>query len=150
MPRMLVLATTIAVLFAAGPAGALDATGIDIIGLRLGMQEAEVLAQLGQQGYAMSRTTDLIAGNTRDGRLQVTLSNKRGVTEIRYSFHGSSMDEPAKINEAIFSRFGVPDQTGPLMWCKAVGQDRICPSNQPSLTFLPESLTLLLRARADR
>jgi hypothetical protein len=143
--RRIVLATAVTALVAAGPARALDAAGVDIIGPRLGMQEAEVVARLKQQGYALTRTREAITANTMDGRMMVALSPERGVTQISYVFLGRGAGEPEDIRTAVLTRFGDPDQAKPLTWCRAVGRDGICPHNQAALTFSPESLTLVLR-----
>ena len=141
--RRLTLATAIMALLVADPARAFDAA--DIKGLLLGMQEPEVIAQLEHEGYTASHTPDGVEVNTIDGRVRIALSAGRGVTEISYVFRSRGPGEPAKIREAILDRFGAPDQIKPPTWCQAVGKDGVCPPNQASLTFLPESLTLLLR-----
>ena len=124
--------------------------GADIIGLRLGMSEADVVARLAHQGYVVSSTLEAITANTMDGRLRIVLSAERGVTEISYAFYGRGAGAPAKIREAIIIRFGDPDQANPPTWCRAVGQDGICPRDQASLTFLPDPLTLRLTAGQGR
>lgn len=134
-----------AALLATGSAWGFDATGVDIIGLRLGMPEPEVVARLAKQGYTVKATPEAILAKTLDGRLQIALSPSRGVTEIRYTFTGRDMDSPRKIREAVLVRFGDPNQATPPTWCRTVGPDGICPDNQASLTFLPDELTLLLR-----
>ncbi len=138
-------ATILAALLATGPAWGFDATGVDIIGLRLGMPQSEVVASLAKQGYTAKSTPEAILAKTRDGRLQVALSPSRGVTAIRYTFTGHEMGAPEKIREAVMVRFGDPNQATPPTWCRTVGSDGMCPSNQASLTFLPDELTLLLR-----
>jgi len=143
--RRKIPAMAMAALLASSPSRAFDATGADIIGLHLGMPEAEVVASLAHQGYEMTRTPDSIAAKTMDGRVLVTWSAERGVTRIHYSLWGRT-SAPAKIQEAILDRFGNPDQAKPMTWCRAIGQDGLCPTDQASLTFLPESLTLLLTA----
>ncbi|WP_428490279.1 hypothetical protein [Rhodopila sp.] len=133
----------------AAPVHAFDPAGVDIIGLRLGMQAPEVIACLGRQGYKPNLTPTVITANTMDGRLQVILSAERGVTEVRYVFRGHGAGELALIPESVRARFGDPDQTKPPTWCRAVSSDGTCPGAEPSLTFLPESLTLILRGQAD-
>ncbi|WP_428537184.1 hypothetical protein [Rhodopila sp.] len=133
----------------AGPACAFDPAGVDIIGLRLGMQIPEVVSCLGRQGYKPNLTPTVITANTLDGRLKVMVSAERGVTEVRYVFRGHGAGELAFIPESVRARFGDPDQAKPPTWCRAVSPDGTCPDGEPSLTFLPETLTLILRAQAD-
>ncbi|MGD0108833.1 MAG: hypothetical protein ABSC06_33085 [Rhodopila sp.] len=147
--RRIASAVAMATLLAAGPASAFDAAGVEIIGLHLGMPDTEVVARLAHQGYALTRTQEAIAADTKDGSVQVALSADRGVTEIRYVFNNRGVGGPAKISEAVMIRFGNPDQASPPTWCLAVGRDGVCPGSQASLTFLPDALTLLLRVEAD-
>jgi hypothetical protein len=142
-------AIAFAAFLAAEPAHAFDAAGADIIGLRLGMSESEVVAELAHQGYAARPTQKAITANTKDGRLQVVLSAAQGVIEITYVLYDRGAGAPAKISEAILGRFGDPNQATPPTWCRAVGKDGICPADQASLTFLPPSLTLRLMAGRD-
>ena len=143
-------AIAIATFLAAGAVHAFEAAGADIIGLRLGMSEADVNARLAHQGYVVTSTDGTIRANTMDGRLQIALSADRGVTEISYAFYGRGAGAPAKIHEAIIIRFGDPDQANPATWCRTVGRDGICPRDQASLTFLPDPLTLRLTAGQGR
>lgn len=133
---------------AAGPVRAFDPIGVDIIGLRLGMQATEVVSCLTHQGYKPSVNSTVITADTLDGRLKVRLSAERGVTEIHYVFRGRGAGELAQIPESVLTRFGDPDQAKPPTWCRAATPDGTCPDGGPSLTFLPESLTLILRAQA--
>ncbi|MDB5398292.1 MAG: hypothetical protein QOD93_7267 [Acetobacteraceae bacterium] len=144
--RRLASATAIAALLVTAPAHGFDAAGVDIIGLRLGMPGPEVVARLAAQGYAVSDTPQAITATTRDGRLHVALSAGHGVTEISYVFSGRRSGEPAGLRQSIVTRFGNPSQPTPPTWCRAVGPDGMCPKDQASLSFLPDSLTLLLRS----
>jgi hypothetical protein len=144
--RRVAAAIAIATFLTAGPTLAFEAAGADIIGLRLGMSESDVVARLAHQGYAVISTPETITANTMDGRLQIVLSADRGVTEISYAFYGRGAGAPAKIHEAIIIRFGDPNQATPPTWCRAVGSDGTCPREQASLTFLPDPLTLRLTA----
>ncbi len=146
--RRIALAAAMAALLAAGPVRAFDASGADIIGLRLGMPETEVLARLGRQGYVPKQTPGAIEASTLDGRLQIVLSADRGVTEIRYIITGRRRGDPVEVQASIIFRFGAPNQASPPGWCRAVGRDGMCPPDQASLTYLPETLTMLLRAQA--
>ena len=134
---------------AGGPARAFDPTGVDIIGLRLGMQATEVVSCLGQQGYKPGLAPTLITANTMDGYLKVILSAGSGVTQINYVFRGRGAGELAQIPASVLARFGEPDQVEPPTWCRAVSSAGTCPDGKPSLTFLPASLTLILRAQAN-
>jgi hypothetical protein len=145
--RLIVLAA--AALFAAGAAFGFDAAGVDIIGLRLGMEEAEVVSQLKHQGIAATESGETISAKTMDGRLQIALSAERTVTEIRYVFGGRGQGGPARVREAILTHFGDPNQADPPAWCREVGPNGHCPADQASLTFDLASLTLVLRVPAD-
>jgi hypothetical protein len=138
--------TAIAAFLAAGSAHAFEAAGADIIGLRLGMSDVDVVAELATQGYALSRAQGLITSNTRDGRLRVVLSAEHGVTEITYVFYRRGVGGSAKLQDAIMTRFGDPNQAMPPTWCRAVGRNGLCPADQATLTFLPDTLTMRLTA----
>ena len=135
---------------AATPALSFDPAGADIIGLRLGMTEPEVADRLMSQGFTVTRAPGAVMANTMDGRLTAAITPERGVTDIRYVFHGRGAGAPAKIREAIMIRFGDPDQATPPTWCRSVGPDNTCPANEASLTFWPDSLTLRLTEGADK
>ena len=145
-----VSAIVFAAFLAAAPIHAFEAAGADIIGLRLGMSESEVVAELARQGYVAHTTPQAITADTKDGRLQVALSAELGVREISYALYDRGAGAPAKIRESILGRFGDPNQATPPTWCRAVGRDGICPADQASLTFLPASLTLRLTAGQDK
>jgi hypothetical protein len=147
--RRLASTAVIAALLAAGSAHAFDPTGVDIIGLHLGMRESDVVVRLASQGYAATRAPGAIAANTKDGRVEVAVSAEHGVTQITYIFNDHMVGARSKIHEAIMMRYGAPDQATPLTWCRAVGHDGICPAKQPTLTFLPGSLTLQLSSEAE-
>jgi hypothetical protein len=144
--RRVASAIAIAAFLAAGPVHAFEAAGTDIIGLRLGMSESEVITELAYQGYTVNRAPGVITCDTKDGRLRVVLSADHGVTQIIYVFYGRGVGGPVKIREAVQTRFGDPDQAKPPTWCRAVGRDGLCPANQATLTFLPDSLTIRLTA----
>lgn len=148
--RRTILAMAAMAALAATPARCFDALGADIIGLRLGMAEPEAIERLTRQGYSVTRAPGTIVANTMDGRLTAAISAERGVTDIRYVFHGRGAGAPAKIREAVLIRFGDPDQAAPPAWCRSVGQDGTCPANEASLTFLPDSLTLRLTEGANK
>ena len=140
----------IATFLAAGSAGAFEPAGADIIGLRLGMPEAGVVAGLTEQGYIAAQGPEAITTTTKDGRLEVVMSAERGVTEITYVFFGRGTGAPIKIHDSIVLRFGNPDQAAPPTWCRAVGKDGICLANQASMTYLQDALTLRLTAGRSR
>jgi hypothetical protein len=146
--RSMASMVAIAAILAAAPARGFDANGTDILGLRLGMEEPEIIARLKSQGYFASGTSDAIMADTKDGQLQVMLTAGRGATEIRYAFTGHRMNEPAVLRESVMLRFGDPNQAKPPAWCRAVGSDGRCPADQASLTFLPQALTLILKSEA--
>jgi hypothetical protein len=138
-----------AVALAAAPANAFDPAGADIIGLRLGMPEAAIVATIRDQGFAVSRDQGALLARTRDGRLMIDVAGAQGAWRIRYVFTGHGPGEPEKIEAAIVDRFGPPDQARPMAWCQAVGRDGLCPAHAPSLRFLPGSLTLLLQSGSE-
>jgi hypothetical protein len=148
--RRLATTITIASLLAAGPAWAFEPTGADIIGLHLGMSEADATAALTEQGYAVDRGPDAFTATTKDGRLQVAVSPERGVTDITYVFLWRGAGAPIKIRDSIVLRFGNPDQATPPTWCRAVGKDGVCPANQAYMTYLQDALTLRLTAGRGR
>jgi hypothetical protein len=139
-------AVVIAAVLAVRPGAAFDAAGADIIGLRLGMSEAEIGLRLAHQGYTVTPTAEGITAATKDGLLRAVLSAERRATAISYTFYGRGAGAPTKIREAILTRFGDPDQATPPTWCRAPIGDGICPTDQASLTYLPDSLTLRLTA----
>jgi hypothetical protein len=142
--RRITSAIAIAALLTIGPIHAFEAAGADILGLRLGMSGSDVIARLALQGYTAHGTPEAITAVTRDGQLRAVLSPDQGVTEITYVFYARGMGGPDKIQDSIMTRFGDPNQAKPPAWCRAVGQDGICPPDQASLTFLSDSLTLRL------
>ena len=135
----------LAIALVALTAAAFDPQGADVIGLRLGMPEAEVVAALGRQGFAAARDHDALVARTRDGTLTIGLIDGR-VGEIRYEFQGRGTGEADKIATSILDRFGSPNQANPMGWCRANGSDGKCPPQAASLIFFPETLTLVLRA----
>lgn len=147
--RRVASAIAIAAFLAAGPAYAFEAAGADIIGLHLGMSESDVAAALANQGYAMTRKQGVITSDTKDGRLRVVMSDERGVTKIIYVFYGRGVGGSSKIQDSVMTRFGDPNQAKPPTWCRAVGRDGLCPADQATLTFLPDSLTVRLVAGQD-
>jgi hypothetical protein len=154
--RPLVSAITMAALLAAAPAYAFDATGADILGLRLGMSETDVAARLARQGFPLTRLPDGCSGGdgclvtakavTKDGELRIAFAGESGATLVRYVFLGHGPTEPERLKAAMIDRFGRPDQQKPMMWCRAVAADGSCPHQQASLSFVPETLTVTLKA----
>ena len=154
--RQMVATAAVAMLLAGSPAEALDTSGVDILGMRLGMSEADIVNQLAHQGFAPTRQAGACSPSdtcevtlnavTKDGVLRVTVSRGTGAERFKYVFLGRGTGEPRKIEAAIIDRFGYPDQRQPMAWCRAVGTDGFCPPDQASLTFWPESLTIVLKA----
>jgi hypothetical protein len=154
--RPLVSAITMAALLAAAPAHAFDATGADILGLRLGMSETDVAARLTRQGFPMTRLPDgcsdggrcLVTAKavTKDGELHIAFAAEMGATLVRYVFLGHGAAGLERLMAAMIDRFGRPDQQKPMAWCRAVATDGSCPNQQASLSFVPETLTVTLKA----
>jgi hypothetical protein len=84
--RRAALIIAMVAMLAVGNSKAFDAAGADIIGLRLGMPEAEILARLAGQGFSVTRSQGSLMTTTRDGRLTVDLGADRGAWQIRYAF----------------------------------------------------------------
>ncbi len=120
-----------------------------------------------------NRTCATITARTRDGELAIRLAPDAGdpeasraatmlpaatrpetalgdpalkVARISYTLRGTGPGEPTMIRASILERFGPPDQSSPMAWCQPVGMDGRCEADQPSLAFLPDTLTLVLRA----
>jgi hypothetical protein len=141
--RNLILAAT--AILATTPAYALDPSGADIIGLRLGMPETEAIPRLSKQGYPVTKVRDGLTATTRDGKLMIGLAPDRTIRLVQYAFTGRGSGEPDKIRESINDRFGMPNQMKPPTWCRHANNGQ-CPPDDASLTFLPETLTLILRS----
>ncbi len=141
--RASVLAIIVAL--AALPARAFDATGADIIGLRLGMSEADLVTGLKRQGFQVGHDKGTLTASTRDGQITIELAGDRGAQEIRYVFTGRMAGEPEQIRASVINRFGAPNQAKPMAWCRTVSRDGSCPDDHASLTYKPESVTLVLR-----
>lgn len=148
--RSLAVVVTLVVVLAATAGQAFDPAGVDIIGLRLGMPEAEIVTTLQRQGFAVAHDHGALTARTRDGQLSIDLSEAQAVRLIRYTFSGNGVGEALKIRTSVLDRFGRPDQADPMVWCRAVGRNGVCPEDQASLTFLPATLTLVLRAGLPR
>jgi hypothetical protein len=154
--RNIAPAMMMAALFAAAPGHAFDASGADVLGLRLGMAETEIVDRLARQGVPVTRLIDpcedhdtcvsTLKASTRDGQLTISVSAGTGMKQVQYMFRGRAMDEPATIKAAMSERFGRPDQQTPMRWCRTVAADGACLRQQATLTFLPETLTMILKA----
>jgi hypothetical protein len=135
-------------LLGAAPSNAFDPSGVSITGLRLGMPEAEIVAAIRRQGFALTHDHGALIAKTRDGRLIVDLTEDQAALRIRYVFNGNGAGEPEKILASVLDQFGPPNQAQPIAWCGAVGHDGNCPADAASLSFLPETRTLLLQKAA--
>ena len=144
--RRMAFVVAMAILLPVTPGKALDATGTDIIGLRLGMPERQIVAVLQHQGFAVARDHGALTARTRDGQLTIDLAANGAVRQIRYVFTGHGAGEPQTIRASMLDRFGPPDQAIPMAWCQAARPNGTCPASRASLTFRPETLTLVLRA----
>jgi hypothetical protein len=137
-----------AILLAGTPSFAFDAAQVDIIGLHLGMADTAVTAALRVQGYTVTHDHGALLAKTLDGQLAVDIGPDHAAHEIRYTLRGAGVGEGDKIQASVIDRFGPPNQSKPMGWCRAIKRDGMCPPGAPSLTFRPETLTLLLRASA--
>lgn len=138
-------ALTMALLLVAAPAGAFDAQGADIIGLRLGIPRAEATAILRQQGFSVTPNDNSLRAQTRDGDLTIEMEDGQ-VREIRYVFKARGAGEPDSIPASVLDRFGPPNQSKPMVWCQVGARGGKCLDGAAVLIFLPETLTLILRA----
>ena len=136
----------IAAMLAAFPCSAFDASRADIAGLRLEMPETEALAAMHRQGFAVTHDHGALIARTDDGRLTADLDEEQTIREIRYVYDGSSREDMRRAEETILNRFGPPDQTRPMGWCLALTRDLRCADDGPRLTFMPETLTLMLQS----
>jgi hypothetical protein len=144
--RLSLACALLALLGAGSPGFAMDPAHADILGLRLGQSQTEVVDRLTRQGAALMPASDGLAAKTRDGELEILLDGPRGVTQIRYAFNGRGVGEPSAIRTSILIRFGPPDQEHPMAWCKALDATAHCPADRPALIYAPDSLVLILRS----
>jgi hypothetical protein len=143
--RAAALATT-AILLTSPHGFAFDVAQADIIGLRLGMADSEVTATLRRQGYTVTHDHEALLARTLDGQLTIDIGADHAAHEIRYTLRGNGLQEGEKIEASVLNRFGPPDQSKPMGWCRVLRRDGRCPAGAASLTFSPETLTLVLRA----
>jgi hypothetical protein len=136
----------LATLLAATHGYAFDAAEADIIGLHLGMADTEVTATLRRQGFAVTRQNGALLARTLDGQLAVDIGPDHAAREIRYTLRGNGVGEGEKIRVSVLDRFGPPNQAKPMGWCRVLRRDGTCPVDAASLTFRPDTLTLVLRA----
>jgi hypothetical protein len=135
-----------AILLTPTPSLAFDAAEASIIGLHLGMADTEVTAALRLQGYVVTHDHGALLARTLDGQLAVDIGPDHATHEIRYTLRGTGVGEGEKIQASVLDRFGPPNQLKPMGWCRVLRRDGTCPVGAPSLTFRPETLTLVLRA----
>jgi hypothetical protein len=150
------LATLFLLALASPAAAALNPRKADILGLRLGMTEAEIVARLLSQGVAglsiqqehgkcLTEAEDVcidrMTAPTRDGTLLIRFVTAPGAKEaaawsIAYTLTGRLPGEPAMIHDAVLDRFGQPSGgPDPLFWCAHVSGAECSPADQPQITF---------------
>jgi hypothetical protein len=139
----------IAILLIGLPAYAFDASRADIIGLRLGMSDDEVVAALQRQGFALNRAHGSMVSTTKDGQLIIDQVDGFGVSQIRYTFKRNSPAVAEVLEASVIDHFGQPQRLKPMTWCQTRERDGLCRPDAASLTYLPETLTLILRAGAS-
>ena len=123
------------------PSHALDLTKADILTLRLGMSEPDILSHLAVQGAQVTRgercgvshCPDAIEARMKDGAMTILFEPGGGARKIVYRFNGRGPNEDAIIRAAVLDHFGTPDLTVPLTWC---ARPPACPAGQPALTFV--------------
>lgn len=141
------------------PAAALDPRDLDILRIRLGMSEVEVIAHLAEQGITgvqrqpnRACTGDaapwcrmMIVARTRDGSLTIELADPMPaaasadawVSSIQYRLDGRGPNELEMIRMAVLDRFGQPSSLQPMTWCERPNSTGTCPPNRPHLVFEP-------------
>jgi hypothetical protein len=136
----------------AGSALALDPHKADILRLRLGMTEPEVLAQLAEQGIVLGgsqapctegaepRCQRQLVARTRDGALTIEFAARTPAVQpttqrIRYRLQGRALGEATLVRGAMLDRFGPATSQEPLAWCIPQPDDPGCAATRPRLTF---------------
>jgi hypothetical protein len=162
-------------LLLAGRSEAFDAGSVDILTLRLGQSEDEVVARLADQGIGEARMQRqrhacprnpaviclaAIQARTRDGMLTITFGDATTGTasdvvfvhRIEYRLSGKGAGEPDMIRASVLNRFGEPSWRQPLAWCGRAARATGCPADQPRLTFEagPGVSSLLTLTAGDR
>lgn len=138
------------------PATALNPREADILGLRLGMPQSEVVARLQAQGItrislqedqahclgpAEDSCLDRITAPTRDGVLTIRFVARSGGAEpaawsIAYTLAGRLPGEPEIIRKAVLDHFGQPTSASdPEVWCAEAAGSQCSPADQPQITF---------------
>lgn len=133
-----------------------DARKANILTLRLGMTEAEVMGALVAQGVVASRVERehqpcpqmpeagclvRLKARTRDGWLTVSFAPPRPndpverVGIIAYALDGRGPNEPALIRESVINHFGPPTVWKPMTWCQRPDAGGGCPAGRPRMTF---------------
>jgi hypothetical protein len=125
---------------------AFDPSEAEIIGLRLGMSDTDIAAALRRQGFAVTHDHEVLLAKTLDGGVAVLIGPDHAAHEIRYTLRGKGLGEGEKIMTSVLDRFGPPNQPKPMAWCRAILPDGKCPAEAASLTFRPDTLTLMLRS----
>lgn len=159
----------VALALIADPAAGFNARDADILKLRLGMGETEVIERLQYQGItgtallqrgrvcpdrvgAACLTT--IVARTGDGVLTIELADplpemvpsEPWVRSILYRLEGRLPGEPEMIRAAVLEHFGEPSSRQPLAWCEHPGPTGLCAADRPRLSLEPGpgTATLLL------
>jgi hypothetical protein len=144
----------LALLLPINPVWAFDPAAAEILTLRLGMTETEVITHLDTQGVKIARADGALNGRTKDGALRVAFDGDGRVRQIAYTFTGRAPNEAAAVQDAVIERFGAPATGTPLSWCRSLGRDGVCPSDAPRLVFEPGggggAIGVLTLAAADR
>ena len=120
-----------------GTVYAFDPHATDILSLRLGMTEPEVIAKLETQGSAdiqrLLRGEEVaVRAATRDGWLDIHFG-PAGARSIAYDFGNRYGREAESIRTSILDRYGAPSTPTPLAWCHLPAGG--CPATEPRLLF---------------
>ena len=133
---------------------ALETGDIDIVGLRLGMSEADAMTRLRTQavragaiqveqeqcsGKADADCGTRLSAPTHDGQLVLRLAGgaagDQRVWSIAYTLAGRMPGETEAIRNAVLERYGRPVREDPLAWCGRSASAAHCPADQPRLTY---------------
>jgi hypothetical protein len=135
----------ILIAFSLSPTWAFDPLRADILTLRLGMTEVEVVGHLAAQGLVVTRGARCdapdcppsIEARTRDGTLLIDFASGGRVRRIANTFTGRGVNEDVIIRSAVVDHFGPPSAEAPLAWCRGPLLDGQCPLDQARLVFEP-------------
>lgn len=165
------LLLAIGALGVAGRARAADASGYDILTLRLAMSATEALQQLAAQGIAGAAVqlapigctvvqADLcaqtITAHTRDGQMLIQLTRapngpeRQIVYRIAYTITGRGPADADTLRADAIDRYGTPTSLATTTWCPRLDlATGTCPAGQPRLHIEPTPKAAALVTLSD-